>query len=151
MCGHNLYLPPRVSRAPPSVRRTVVQQVGSVCKRAVRENGCLLETLVRADALLATCDNGGAEAEADERAKWLHCSVPTEVPVLSITTDCGGRGFRGWKGRGPSAVDSTPRGHPQIIPIRASAGMTCPNLREIGSGRGRGFPQWFSQPPYYFV
>jgi len=32
-----------------------------------------------------------------------------------------------------------PRGHPQNIPIRASKGMTCPNLREIGSGRGRGF------------
>jgi len=48
-------------------------------------------------------------------------------------------GFRGWKGRGPSAVDSTPPGRPQNIPIRASKGMTCPNLREIGSGRARGF------------
>ena len=48
-------------------------------------------------------------------------------------------GFRGWKGRGPSAVDSTPPGRPQNIPIRASKGMTCPNLTEIGSGRGRGF------------
>ena len=32
-----------------------------------------------------------------------------------------------------------PRGRPQSIPIRASKGMTCPNLGEIGSGRGRGF------------
>jgi len=52
---------------------------------------------------------------------------------------CGGRGFCGWKGRGPSAVNSTPPGGPQNIPIRASKGITCPNLREIGSGRGRGF------------
>ena len=40
-------------------------------------------------------------------------------------------------------------GPPQNIPIRASAGMTCPNLRKIGSGGGRGFPQCFSEPPYY--
>jgi len=52
---------------------------------------------------------------------------------------CSGRRSHGWKGRGPSAVDSTPSGRPQNIPIRASKGMTCPNLREIGSGRGRGF------------
>jgi len=43
------------------------------------------------------------------------------------------------RGRGPSAVDSTPPGRPQNIPIQASKGLTCPNLREIGSGRGRGF------------
>jgi len=52
---------------------------------------------------------------------------------------CSGRGSHGWKGRGPSAVDSAPSRRPQNIPIRASEGMTCPNLREIGSGRGRGF------------
>jgi len=40
-------------------------------------------------------------------------------------------------------------GPPQNIPIRASAGKTCPDLREIGSGGGGDFPQWFSQPPYY--
>ena len=59
------------------------------------------------------------------------------IPYL--TRKCSGRGSHGWKGRGPSAVDSTPSGRPQNIPIRASKGMTCPNLREIGSGRGRGF------------
>jgi len=32
-----------------------------------------------------------------------------------------------------------PQGRPQKIPILASRGMTCPNLREIGSGRGWGF------------
>jgi len=51
---------------------------------------------------------------------------------------CSGRGSHGWKGRGLSAVGSTPPGRPQNVPIRASKGMTCPNLREIGSGRGRG-------------
>ena len=49
-----------------------------------------------------------------------------------------GRGSHGWKGRGPSAVDSTPSGRPQNIPIRASKKMTCPNLRELGAGQGRG-------------
>jgi len=34
---------------------------------------------------------------------------------------------------------TAPSGRPQDIPIRASKVMTCPNLREIGSGRGRGF------------
>ena len=70
------------------------------------------------------------------------------VDLRELTTDrrgvprrlhCSGRGSHGWKGRGPSAVDSAPLGRPQNIPIRASKGMTCPNLREIGSGRGRGF------------
>ena len=43
------------------------------------------------------------------------------------------------KGAAPQLWTAHPRGHPQNIPIRASKGMTCPNLREIGSGRGRGF------------
>ena len=45
------------------------------------------------------------------------------------------------RGRGvaPQLGAAHPRGPPQNIPIRASKGMTCPNLREIGSGRGRGF------------
>jgi len=60
-------------------------------------------------------------------------------PRLPFSATVAVGGFRGWKGRGPSAVDNTPSGRPQIIPIRASKGMTCPNLREIGSGRGRGF------------
>jgi len=38
-------------------------------------------------------------------------------------------------------------GPPQNIPIRASAGMTCPDLREIGSGGGRRFsPAVFPTP-----
>jgi len=74
------------------------------------------------------------------------CDVPasssTEITSASGSTRvaaCSGRGSHGWKGRGPSAGDSTPSGRFQNIPIRASKGMTCPNLREIGSGRGRGF------------
>jgi len=43
------------------------------------------------------------------------------------------------RGVAPQLWTAHPRGHPQNIPIRASKGMTCPNLREIGSGRGRGF------------
>ena len=68
------------------------------------------------------------------------CVLALASGVFDETTGCVAvGGFRGWKGRGPSAVDSTPPGRPQTIPIRASKGMTCPNLREIGSGRGRGF------------
>jgi len=36
---------------------------------------------------------------------------------------CGGRGLRGWKERGPSAVGSITPGPPQNIPTRASAEM----------------------------
>jgi len=72
----------------------------------------------------------GSRFEFGSRADLWSTSHRTSVAV---------GGFRGWKGRGPSAVDSTPSGRPQNIPIRASKGMTCPNLREIGSGRGRGF------------
>jgi len=43
------------------------------------------------------------------------------------------------RGVAPQPWTAHPRGHPQNISIRASKGMTCPNLREIGSGRGRGF------------
>jgi len=38
----------------------------------------------------------------------------------------------------PQPWTAHPRGHPQNIPIRASKGVTCPSLKEIGSGRGRG-------------
>ena len=52
---------------------------------------------------------------------------------------CGGRGVPRLEGaRLLSCGQHTPRGHPQNIPIRASKGMTRPNLREIGSARGRG-------------
>jgi len=64
---------------------------------------------------------------------------PKGLRMVSSDHVCSGRGSHGWKGRGPSAVDGTPSGRPQNIPIRASKGMTCPNLREIGSGRERGF------------
>jgi len=43
------------------------------------------------------------------------------------------------RGAAPQLWTAHPRGHPHNIPIRASKGMTCPNLRVIGSGRGRGF------------
>jgi len=43
------------------------------------------------------------------------------------------------RGAAPQLCTAHPRGHPQNIPIRAGKGMTCPNLREIGSGRGWGF------------
>ena len=40
-----------------------------------------------------------------------------------------------------------PRGPSQNIPIRASKGMICPDLGEIGFGRGRGFsPVVFPTP-----
>ena len=64
---------------------------------------------------------------------------------------CGGRGSPSRKGLGPSAVDSTPPGAvPKNIPIRASKGMTCPDLGEIGFGRGRGFSPVVFPAPYLF-
>jgi len=43
------------------------------------------------------------------------------------------------RGVAPQLWTAYPRGPSQHIPIRASKGMTCPDLREIGFGRGRGF------------
>ena len=47
----------------------------------------------------------------------------------------------------PQLWTAHPRRPSQNIPIRASKRMICPDLGEIGFGRGRGFSQWFSQPP----
>jgi len=99
------------------------------------------------------------EKDFDSAASWVHVccilhnmgrqhddselestdAVGPNIPWVEPGAHCSGRGSHGWKGRGPSAVDSIPSGRPQNIPIRASKGMTCPNLREIGSVRGRGF------------
>ena len=64
---------------------------------------------------------GGDAASRDEGAVWRS----------------GGSGAG--RGATPQLWTAHPRGRPQNIPIRASKGMTCPNLREIGSGRGWGF------------
>jgi len=59
-------------------------------------------------------------------------------------------GVPSWKGRGPSAVDSTP---PGAVPKHSDPGQQGNDLstsREdwIRSG-DRALPKWFSQPPYY--
>jgi len=48
-----------------------------------------------------------------------------------------------------SCEQHTPGGPSQNIPIRASKGVTCPDLGEIGFGRGRGFSPVVSLPPDY--
>jgi len=58
------------------------------------------------------------------------------------------RGFRGWKGRGPSALDSTPPGAPRKYP---DLGQRANDLSEsqgdrIWSGAGC-FPRGFPNPP----
>ena len=78
-------------------------------------------------------------------------STSDEAPDSNISTHdrCGGAsgvwtlvwrsgGSAAAWGAAPQLWTTHPREHPQNIPIRASKGMTCPNLREIGSGRGRG-------------
>jgi len=65
--------------------------------------------------------------------------------------NCGGREAPRLEGAWPFGCGlHTPRPQ-QDIPIRASPGMTCPDLKEIGSGGGGVLPQWFSQPPYHFL
>jgi len=133
------------------------------------ENGCSLQSRplavgrmrLRSDGGLGAGDSGAVGAWGEERLRGGRCHTAAlrraasgDVAVAPSCMlvggrhhacgsqqhhECSGRGSHGWKGRGPSAVDSTPSGRPQNIPIRASKGMTCPNLREIGSGRGRGF------------
>jgi len=54
--------------------------------------------------------------------------------------NCSGRGVPRLEGARPLICGQHTLGaRPQNILVRASKGMTCPNLREIGSGRGRGF------------
>jgi len=51
------------------------------------------------------------------------------------------------RGVAPQLCTAHPRGPSQHIPIRASKGMICPDLGEIGFGRGRGFsPVVFPTP-----
>ena len=51
------------------------------------------------------------------------------------------------RGVAPELWTAHPRGPSQNIPIRASKGMICPYLGEIGFGRGRGFsPVVFPTP-----
>jgi len=45
-----------------------------------------------------------------------HCCLHRVPAGAAAKPLCGGRGFRGWKGRGPSAVDSTPPGAPPTYP-----------------------------------
>ena len=61
---------------------------------------------------------------------------------------CGARGFRGWKGRGPSDVDSTPTGAPPKYPDPGQQGndMSESQGDRIWSGAGF-FPCGFANPP----
>ena len=51
----------------------------------------------------------------------------------------------------PQLCTAHPRGPSQNIPIRASKGMTCPDLGEIGFGRGRAFSQVVFPAPLLLV
>ena len=57
-------------------------------------------------------------------------------------------GFRGWKGCGPSAVDSTPPGRPQKYPDPGQRGNDLSESQgdRIWSGAGF-FPRRFPNPP----
>jgi len=55
------------------------------------------------------------------------------------------------RGVAPQLWTAHPRGPFQNIPIRASKGMTCPDLGEIGFGRGRGFYQVVFPAPLLLV
>jgi len=50
-----------------------------------------------------------------------------------------------------SCGQHTPGGRPKNIPIRASKGMTSPDLGEIGFCRGRGFSPVVFQTPLLLV
>jgi len=61
---------------------------------------------------------------------------------------CGGQGSYSWKGSGPSAVNSTAPVAAPNYPDSGQHGVTCPDLDEIGFGRGQGFsPVVFANSP----
>jgi len=73
-----------------------------------------------------------------ERRSHRSSSTGATVAVGGLTV---GRGVA------PQLWTAHPRGPSQNIPIRASKGMICPDLGEIGFGRGRGFsPVVFPTP-----
>jgi len=87
--------------------------------------------------LVRTAVRGGVVEAVDGRTASL---VPAAGGHARRCAHCSGRGVpRLAGGAAPQMWTAHPRGHPQNIPIRACKGMTCPNLRQIGSGRGRGF------------
>jgi len=57
----------------------------------------------------------------------------TLCPIVAVGGLTVGRGVA------PQLCTAHPREPSQNIPIRASKGMICPDLGEIGFGRGRGF------------
>jgi len=89
----------------------------------------------RCQQLRAVIDSGKpTRFVLDEEGRLVRRQPTTDVMlVVAVGGPTAGRGAA------PQLWTAHPRGRPQNIPIRASKGMTCPNLREIGSGRGRGF------------
>ena len=64
---------------------------------------------------------------------------------------CGGRGSPVGRSVAPQLWPAHLRRPSQNITIRASKGMTCPDLGEIGFGRGRGFSQVVFPAPLLLV
>jgi len=60
-------------------------------------------------------------------------------PAPSNSLPVAVRGSAVGRGVAPQLWTAHPRGPSQNIPIRASKGFICPDLGEIGFGRGRGF------------
>jgi len=89
---------------------------------------------------------------------WVHCEMTTVASSEEVTRrrrieskGCtGGMAVGGptvEMGVAPQLWTAHPRGPSRNIPIRASKGMACPDLEEIGFGRGRGFsPKVFPAP-----
>jgi len=83
----------------------------------------------------------------------FECNVNLCRNASSFTSmlNCGGRGTPVGRVVAPQLWTAHPRGPPQNIPIRARKGMTCPDLGEIGFGRGRGFSQVVFPAPLLLV
>jgi len=95
--------------------------------------GLQSEPPVRPDAPASALPRGHGYMRADRRRRWAR--------------RCGGRGFPVGRGVAPQLWPAHPWRPSQNITIRASKGMTCPDLGEIGFGRRRGFsPVVFPAP-----
>jgi len=91
---------------------------------------------------------GGPEGPSQEGHGLSETILPRQLKLHQISRlVVAVGGLTVGRGVAPQLWTAHPRGPSQNIPIKASKGMICPDLGEIGFGRGRGFsPVVFPTP-----
>ena len=101
-------------------------------------------------AAVATAEAAAAPA-ADRRPSGVYGGRSAQLGARHPATVVAVGGSPVGRGVAPQLWTARPRGPSQNIPIRASKGMNCPDLGEIGFRRGRGFSQVVFPAPLLLV